>query len=159
MVRGQQALDWSNFPIPEPHVFAVGLGLFLHRVRPWPLLAASLQERNRTQRLSHLLSGTLIGIAIGTMVWSVRAVGRQDIGDPSALVTTGPYAFTRNPMYLSWTVLYLGLTVLVNSMWLLLELPFVLLATDRVVRREERTLEATFGEAFQTYRETVSRYL
>jgi protein-S-isoprenylcysteine O-methyltransferase Ste14 len=78
----------------------------------------------------------------------------------TALVTTGPYRFTRNPMYLGFTLLYLSTTVWVNTMWPVLFLPLVLLLMHYgVIIREEAYLERVFGEAYQTYRRRVRRWL
>ena len=57
----------------------------------------------------------------------------------SVLVLSGPYRFTRNPMYLSLTVVYLGVSVLMQSLWSLMLLPLVLFfIRSKVIDREER---------------------
>lgn len=76
------------------------------------------------------------------------------------LVTTGPYAVTRNPLYLGLTVLYVGLALIVNSLWPVFFLPIPVLLLDRaVIPREERYLAATFGERYQEYRRRARRWL
>jgi protein-S-isoprenylcysteine O-methyltransferase Ste14 len=76
------------------------------------------------------------------------------------LVVTGPYRYSRNPMYLALTALYLGVTLLANSIWILLLLPIVLaLLQITVIRREERYLESAFGPAYREYRARVRRWL
>ena len=78
----------------------------------------------------------------------------------SALITEGPYRFSRNPSYVSLTLLYLGIGILLNNGWILILVAPVFLVMDLwVVRREERHLEATFGEEFLRYKATVRRWL
>lgn len=101
----------------------------------------------------------LAGLGLGLVWWATRTVGEDGVEEPTTLVTSGPFAHSRNPMYVGWTVLYLGVAMLANSLWHLLLLPAVALWTHRVVRREERDLELAFGEKFRTYRRSVRRYL
>lgn len=72
---------------------------------------------------------------------------------------SGPYRFTRNPMYLSMTMIYLGITLLTNMLWPLLLLPFVIVVLQAaVIRREEKYLKEAFGEAYEAYCNRVRRW-
>jgi protein-S-isoprenylcysteine O-methyltransferase Ste14 len=78
----------------------------------------------------------------------------------TALVTSGPFRRSRNPLYVALTLLYAGLTLAVNTLWGFAVLaPLLVLMHLGVVRREERYLEAKFGDEYRRYRETVRRYL
>lgn len=78
----------------------------------------------------------------------------------TALVTSGPFAWTRNPLYVSLTLFYAGLALVARSGTALLLLPVVLIIMDvGVIRREERYLEAKFGEAYRAYRGRVRRWV
>jgi len=78
----------------------------------------------------------------------------------TALVTSGPYRFTRNPMYLGMAALYIGLALALGVIWALALLPVVLAVVDRrVIPVEERRLERNFGEQYVAYRERVRRWL
>lgn len=78
----------------------------------------------------------------------------------SRLVVTGPYRFSRNPMYVALTVLYIGLSALTDSWWPLVFLPVVLTALwFLVIRREERYLAAAFSEEYAAYCRRVRRWL
>jgi protein-S-isoprenylcysteine O-methyltransferase Ste14 len=90
-----------------------------------------------------------------------RAGTNVDPRQPSlVLVTEGPFRFTRNPLYLALVGLYLGITLLLNAFWPWLFLLLLLVITHYgIVRREERYLEAKFGEAYRAYRDRVRRYL
>lgn len=76
-----------------------------------------------------------------------------------AIVTTGPFRFTRNPLYLGGTVAYVGLAILLDSAWLLVLLvPMVLVLQWGIILREERYLAAKFGEVYVAYKGRVRRW-
>jgi protein-S-isoprenylcysteine O-methyltransferase Ste14 len=78
----------------------------------------------------------------------------------SSLITGGPYRFSRNPTYVSLTLLYLGIGILINNSWvLILVIPVFLVMDMWVIRREERHLEAKFGEQYLLYKGIVRRWL
>jgi protein-S-isoprenylcysteine O-methyltransferase Ste14 len=78
----------------------------------------------------------------------------------TALVTTGPYRFTRNPMYLGMTLVYAGVAIWVNAIWPLLLLPLALVVMQvGVIAREEAYLERVFGDAYREYRRRARRWL
>lgn len=77
-----------------------------------------------------------------------------------AVVTTGPYTFSRNPMYVSMILVYAGIALIVNTIWPLAFLPVALAALHYgVTRREERYLEKLFGDWYRQYRARVRRWL
>lgn len=141
----------SNVPVPEPHVAGLVVGLACHLLWPW-----RVRERGRAVRAT---GATLVGIGLLVVGLAVRTAGQGDVERPTALVTSGPYAFSRNPMYVAWTVLYVGVALLANTRWPLLGLPAVVAATHRIVRREERSLERAFGDEYRAYRRDVRRYV
>ena len=78
----------------------------------------------------------------------------------SALITDGPYRFSRNPAYVTLTLWYVGIGLLLNNGWVLLLVLLPLLVMDRcAIPREERHLEAEFGEEYRRYKSTVRRWL
>ena len=89
----------------------------------------------------------------------MRAASDVDLERPSALVSTGPYVISRNPMYVSWTSLYVGGALITRNSWMLLSLPLVGGIIHRVVLREEHALEGAFGEEYFRYRKLVRRYV
>lgn len=145
------ALDsLHNLPLPEPSLIAMAGGLLLQRLRPWPL------PRSRS---SHLLLGGLFIVA-GTrmVVRATTAAGTVDLERPRSLVVTGPFIRTRNPMYESWLLLQVGFGLAVGSWWVLATIPVAAAGLHREVLREERRLEATFGQEFRDYCADVPRY-
>ncbi len=76
------------------------------------------------------------------------------------VVSTGAFAVSRNPLYVGLDVVFLGLCALVNSLWgPVFLMPLLVVMHYGVIRREERHLEVTFGDAYRRYRERVRRYL
>ena len=78
----------------------------------------------------------------------------------SALVTSGVYRFTRNPMYLGLAMALLGWAAFLCSAFALLgPFAFVAYITRFQIVPEERVLSAKFGEAYAAYRARVRRWL
>lgn len=78
----------------------------------------------------------------------------------TAIVTTGVYRYTRNPMYLGMASIYAGLAIVADSPVALILLPVVLLVIQsQVIAREERYLAAKFGDAYLDYKRRVRRWL
>jgi protein-S-isoprenylcysteine O-methyltransferase Ste14 len=78
----------------------------------------------------------------------------------SALITDGPYRFSRNPAYVALTLWHLGIGLLLNNAWiLLLVVPPVVIMDRLEIPREERHLESQFGEPYVRYKARVRRWL
>jgi protein-S-isoprenylcysteine O-methyltransferase Ste14 len=78
----------------------------------------------------------------------------------SSLVTSGPYRFTRNPMYVSLSLLYAGVATLYQSVWAWLFLPIVAAYIDRrVICSEEGFLARRFGPDYARYCARVRRWI
>jgi protein-S-isoprenylcysteine O-methyltransferase Ste14 len=153
--------DHAGVFIPPPLLYGIPLmaAAMLHAARPWSIADGHLVV---------LALGGLVMIAtgIGIGVASVYVFRNANTtilpaGRPTtAIVETGPYRFTRNPMYLAMCVAYLGLSLTLNNVWALVLFPFVLIVVDRsVIRREERYLTTKFGEPYQEYCGRVRRWL
>ena len=77
-----------------------------------------------------------------------------------SLVTTGIFAYTRNPMYLALILILAGLAIALASDWMIVLLvPAALILHFGVVKREERYLAAKFAESYRDYVSKVSRYV
>jgi protein-S-isoprenylcysteine O-methyltransferase Ste14 len=95
-------------------------------------------------------------------VRTLRAAGTPIPGNrpTTTIVCTGPYRFSRNPIYLAFSLFQLGLSLLVNSLALLITLiPAVALMSLVVIPREERYLEARFSPEYLPYKASVRRWL
>lgn len=147
-----RSVGWSNIPVPEGHLIPLLAGLALHVLFPQPIFELSL--------LKHVFGWPLLLVGALLAAWAVLAVKDLDINRPTRLIVSGPYRFSRNPMYVGWTLIYIGIAMLVNTWWPLFFLPVVLIFTHYfVVRREEQRLEEEFGETYWQYCAKVRRYL
>ena len=150
--------DNAGVVAPPPLIYLVPLlaGLILNRRIEAPFLPDGLR---RIVGLP-LLAG---GLALGA--WfsgTLRGAGTPvDPRKPvAALVTDGPYRYSRNPGYLSLAMVYAGAASLANSLPSILLLPVALGVIRRgVIEREERYLERLFGEEYLRYKARVGRWL
>jgi protein-S-isoprenylcysteine O-methyltransferase Ste14 len=77
----------------------------------------------------------------------------------TALVTSGPFRFTRNPLYLSLGLLLAGGAFAANSLAMVLVIvPWTMVMHSGVIAREERYLEGKFGEEYRVYCRRVRRW-
>lgn len=106
---------------------------------------------------------TFFSIAIGfpfvILGEAIRTWSSGHIRKNQELATTGPYAFTRNPLYLGNGVMGFGFVLMARSAWLLLLFIFCFILIYRfTIRREEEKLSAKFGFQFALYSESVPRF-
>ncbi len=153
--------DAKGGPLPgllrPPIVFlsAILLGIALNRIQSLPFLPATLW----------LLGPLVIFCALLLFLLSLRefrAAGTSVRGSvrSTTIVQTGPYRFSRNPIYLSFILLVLGLSVWLNDLWLLVMLvPAAGFIGTVVIPREERFLERHFQEQYASYKAAVRRWL
>jgi protein-S-isoprenylcysteine O-methyltransferase Ste14 len=148
---GRAGWRWRNVPLPEAHLAGLGAGLLLDafgRWRPpWPAW------------VGHVVGWPLLAAGLALVAWAVRAAAEVDLDRPDRLVSSGPYALVRHPMYVAWTLLYLGVALVVGAVWPLLLLPVVLVRIRIEVAREERSLAERFGSEYAGYRAAVRRWL
>lgn len=106
----------------------------------------------------------LVGAGICLSAAVVRRFGQAStpvspLRATHALVTGGPYQYSRNPDYLSQTFIYAGSSLAAGRVWPLLLLPAVLALVNRgVIAREERYLDRRFGAAYREYAARVPRW-
>lgn len=156
--------QWQDRPnrIPWPPIVLVGgiaiaVALGIWAPAPWPEGMAS-----------DILNGVGVifaAVAIALYVLSGREMSRRETAimptkAANHLVTTGPFAFTRNPIYLANVVLLLGLGMAFSNLWMM-AMGFVVGFAERklAIEREEAHLEHRFGKAFRDYKRKVRRWL
>jgi protein-S-isoprenylcysteine O-methyltransferase Ste14 len=142
---------WANVPLPEAHLFGLGVGILLHIIVSWRLFGSAW--------IGNVAGRPLLLAGLWLAGWAVRAAANVDMARPNQLVVSGPYSLSRNPMYVASTLIYVAIALLANTAWPLLPLPVALLVTHAVVVREERSLESRFGATYRNYKSSVRRYL
>lgn len=111
------------------------------------------------------LGSALALAALGLGSWALLTFRRggttpEPNGAPTALLTTGPFRLTRNPLYLALSTLQAGLGLLLDSAWVLLGAPLLALLLDGlVISREEARLRSRFGAAYEAYVRRVRRWI
>ncbi len=109
--------------------------------------------------------GIILGIGAAIAGWGLltfRMARTTTVpGETSSqMVTWGPYRFSRNPMYVGLTIAYLGEAVLLRQVWPALFLPLVIAYVQWIViPLEESKLHEAFGDAYNSYRARVHRWL
>jgi len=144
--------------LPPPLVYAAALlaAWWLQPDYPLPLdLGAATRP----------LGWVSIGIGLAGFAWALAAIwGHHTTVNPykaaSNLVTSGPFRYSRNPIYLCDWFVYAGVTLLLHTAWPLLFAPLVWAAMRHgVIAHEEAHLEARFGEEYRRYRARTRRWL
>lgn len=139
---------------PRVYLAAIVIGVLLQLVMPLPFLPRPMAA-----------GAILVVAAIALLSHSValfRAAGtpvpaRQPT---TAIVRTGPYRFSRNPIYLAYSLFLLGIAIWLNSLWLLATLAVAMaLMHFIVIRREEEYLERRFGPEYLRYKASVRRWV
>jgi len=136
---------------------AVIAGLALNWLVPLPFLPADLP--------AGWLGAMVFVLALALVAWAIITITRAGSNVPTNLPTTtivesGPYRFTRNPIYLGMFLGLIGLAIAFDNLWLLMMLaPFALVIRYGVVAREEAYLERKFGDVYRGYRSRVRRWL
>ncbi|NOJ42930.1 methyltransferase family protein [Bradyrhizobium australiense] len=142
---------------PIAWALAVLAGLALDWLMPLPLLPGAVS--------AGWLGATVFALALALFAWAISTMIRAGSSVPTnqpttTIVETGPYRFTRNPIYLGMVLGLIGLAIVFNSLWLLITLvPFALVIHYGVITREEAYLERKFGDVYRRYRARVRRWL
>ncbi len=149
-----------GIPFPPPFVYVVAYGL-----------AALLNTRLEFQidgtgagTTQSVLGAVLIGAGLLWMAYGivtfVRARTAVIPNQPARqLVSWGPYGLSRNPMYVGLAAAYVGIALVNNHAWPLALLPIALVVMNLIIKREERYLSMAFGDAYETYRRRVRRWI
>ena len=146
--------------VPPPIYFATTM-LLGH----WFSTLASLQITFLPEVISNLIGYALMSLAIVLVILSQielrRAKTGQFPGTPTtSLVTTGPYAISRNPIYLAWAIFQLGFGIWFRNAWIVVLLaPAIFLVNLLAIIREEQYLQEIFGISYQDYTSRVRRWL
>jgi protein-S-isoprenylcysteine O-methyltransferase Ste14 len=154
-------------PQPADHAKVVGyppliatafaaLGGIVHWL--WPLPVA---PRPVAWTLAGIVALTSMCLALWG-VWQLKRAGTaiDPYGSSIAIVTSGPYAFSRNPLYVAIGLLFAAIGLGFNSVAILAMIPpWLVVMHFGVVLREERYLAAKFGATYTAYQERVRRWL
>ena len=153
-----ESKDHAQVALPPPLIFLGYLlsALVLHWAVPFP---APWPMPLRILGGLMVIAGFLLG---GASISEMRkAHTTLDPHQPAtALVTRGPYRFTRNPIYLGFLLIYLGFTLFAGTIWGLLLSPFMVGTVTRwIIDAEETYLGEKFKEDYNDYRSRVRHWI
>ncbi len=124
----------------------------------WPL---SVAPRPVAWTLAGIAGVASLSLALWG-AWQLKRAGTaiDPYGSSSAIVTSGPYAFSRNPLYVAIGLLFAAVGLGFNSVAMLAMIPpWLVVMHFGVVLREERYLAAKFGATYIAYQRQVRRWL
>ncbi|MFQ6678621.1 MAG: methyltransferase family protein [Fidelibacterota bacterium] len=145
-----------KFPPPLIFLFWIIAGYGVQQV--WPM-----EIENNS--FSHLVGWSLVIVGIITILTIRRAFTRAGTSiepwdSTSKIITTGFYAYSRNPIYISFCIVSLGIGVLLNSVWVIISfMPSLSIIYFMAIKKEEAYLEAKFGAEYIEYKNKVRRWL
>jgi protein-S-isoprenylcysteine O-methyltransferase Ste14 len=140
---------------PLIYLATIVAGYLLGRVWAPPPLPAGLEP----------LGWALIAGALLLMLWAAQEFRKAGTSfhptEPdTAVISTGPYRLTRNPLYIGLTSITAGVALLQSHAWVLVLLvPTLLVMHHGVIVREERYLERKFGAVYTDYKARVRRWI
>lgn len=106
-----------------------------------------------------VLGGLVIGV-VSALRFRAAGTAIRPHRETTALVTSGLYAYSRNPIYVALNAVYLGIALIDDNAWCAaLVLPALAVLSWGVIAREERYLETKFGESYRAYKAKVRRWL
>jgi protein-S-isoprenylcysteine O-methyltransferase Ste14 len=146
--------------VPPPVVYAAffGAGVLLDRLVPW---SPAWMRTELPRGIAWLLMIVAVGLGIASVGWlRWRRTTVLPHGQPTHLVTDGPYAMSRNPIYVALTCAYCAGAVLVARVWPLVFLVGPLLVMQQlIIPFEEQRMRAAFGERYEDYCRRVRRWI
>ncbi len=114
--------------------------------------------------IGHAAGWPVLVVGLLIFFWSVRTMrgAGEDVrvGKPThAIVSHGPFSYSRNPIYVSMTLGYVGISLILDTFWPLTLLPGVLFIMHYgVIKREEHYLAKLFGNDYVKYQAQVRRW-
>ena len=150
------AKDTAGVIAPPPLIFLAGLvaGFILDHVLASPALRPQVAVGLALLGLGFVL------MFLGLHEFQKAGTAYQPYKPTARIITTGPFRFSRNPLYLSLTLICAGFALALGSFWsLALLAPVLIVIRYGVIAREERYLEAKFGDTYLAYKRSVRRWL
>ena len=161
MAPSAEDTDVAGVVVRPPVLFlaALLLGVLVEFI--WPLGTGLLSVSVAQIGAGTVFAGTGAALLTAAMRrFNAAGTNVPTVLPSTALVTSGIYARTRNPIYLGLTAIYAGLAVGLNAWWAVLILvPVLIVLKIGVVDREERYLESKFGDAYRAYCARVRRWI
>jgi len=150
--------DSAGVIAPPPLIYLAGIGAGFALEALLPSADVSEAARNAIGIPLLVAGGALMGSFVRQLSRAHTAINPASA--TTSLVTSGPYRITRNPGYLGMALVGAGIAVTSGSLWVLAGVAAAMVVVDRgVIAREERYLQAKFGDEYHAYCARVRRWL
>lgn len=152
-------MDNANAVIRPPIAWALAflIGLGLDWFHPLPFIPVSVPRV--------WAGGAVFAVGLSLAIWAILTIRKagtsvETVKPTTAIVASGPFGFTRNPVYVGMLLGQTGFAIGFNSAWLLITLvAFYFVLRYGVIAREETYLERKFGGVYLDYKSRVRRWL
>ncbi|RMF61448.1 MAG: isoprenylcysteine carboxylmethyltransferase family protein [Calditrichaeota bacterium] len=156
----------TSSPRKEPQSFRQKAGEFFFKNRgytPVPFVVIVVFLSQPTWR-TFWIGLSLMVLGEGIRIWAMsymEGTTRSRRIQANQLITSGPYRFIRNPLYLGNLLLYAGVAIMTNiwvPYFLVLSLLYFIIQYILIIEAEEKVLHELFGAAFEQYCATIPRF-
>jgi protein-S-isoprenylcysteine O-methyltransferase Ste14 len=157
VIAMQETSGVKIFP-PLIHVAAIVFGFLIE----W---AVPVRIGGTAFGIVRITGCILLILAVGLIAWAAKVMfGAGTTPNPTrpstVIVTSGPFQFTRNPMYLAWELICIGVGLVANALWpIVMAVPAAIVTRRLVIDKEERYLDQKFGAAYLDYKSRVRRWV
>jgi protein-S-isoprenylcysteine O-methyltransferase Ste14 len=155
----------TSLASPAERALLVRAGAWLFRYRgilPVPFIVVPFLWRGAMAPSGFVFGALFVTLGESLRMWGVAAAGaatRRRSRDVTRLVTYGPFAWMRNPLYFGNFFIWSGFTVVAGLNWFL-PIAVIVFAVEYtpIVRFEEAVLESTFGDEYLRYKALTPRW-
>jgi protein-S-isoprenylcysteine O-methyltransferase Ste14 len=147
------------FP-PAVPLIVIFTGILLNRL--WPIdVGLELPILARYMLGGLIVVGAIVALGLWPVILFKRSGEDPNPWKPtSQIVQSGPFRYSRNPMYLQLVLVCIGFALMLGNLWILLLTPLAAFVLQRyAILPEERYLEAKFGEEYLRYKRRVRRWI
>ena len=148
----------SGIRVPPLIIYLAGIliGAVLEYI--WPLTFLTAVLRFTFGPFIIIFSFALFGFALRE--FSRSSTSPEYAKETTKIITTGPFSYSRNPIYLSFTLLSIGIAIVSGSIWIFaMTVPTITVIYHFVILKEEQYLEKKFGGKYTKYKYSVRRWL
>ena len=144
-----------KFPPPLIFIICMLLGYLLNYFFPWQVGASSLVV---------YCGVALVLLSLGSVLYLSRVFNRlrthiEPWKPTSAIISSGLYGYSRNPIYVAFAVITIGVGLIANNLWISLSfLPAIMGVYFVAIKKEEAYLSDKFGEKYLNYKNKVRRW-
>ena len=152
--------DRPNIIAPPPILFAICViaAAIVDHYRPLPIMNGQRDVRFATASLLSALAVTIAATARREMI--AHKEHPNPYKPTNTIVESGPYRFSRNPIYIAFFIVAIAVGFFANSWWIVASIiPIFFLLHFGVILREEQYLSSKFGETYEGYRRRVRRWI